>query len=108
MAGPYIPNNKNTLKTQFLNLAFDFLDGDLSIERDLECVGESLESLRRRMPRPTERAWSNGVSVQACSDCGRGGVPLRLHMQGGWLCALCHRELMVRLGYEDEYGRLVK
>jgi len=98
---PYRPN-RNTAKTPFVLLAM----------ASLERLGEpreplSLDQLRERMPRPAERAPSNQLNIVACSDCGRGWVPLTLHMQGGWLCALCHRELTVRLGYTDEYGRLL-
>ncbi len=104
MAEPYIPENKVSAKTGFLNVAFDILDGDISIERDLEYQGTSLEDLERIFPRPNKPAPSNGVAAVSCSTCGIGCVPLRLNMQKGWLCARCHREHDVAMGYTDEYG----
>lgn len=100
--------NKQTAKTGFVNLAMGLLDGSLKMEPFLSGEGLSLEELRRLYPRPAVPGTGNGVTHVVCSDCGRDGSPLQLHMQGGWLCPLCHREFMVRMGYSDEYGRLLE
>ena len=94
-------------KTGFLLTANLIIDGYLDIDRDLERVGESLTSLKARLPRPASPARTNQLTEVSCSDCGRTGHPLRLHLVGGWLCPLCHRELQVKNLVEDEYGRLI-
>ena len=94
--------NKGTAKTGFLNLAMAILDGAFDDRESL-----SLEELRVAMPRPTVRGKGNGVTTAACTDCGRVNCPLHLNLQQGWLCALCHREFMVKMGYTDEYGNLL-
>ena len=107
---PKLPNfitNKQTAKTGFINLAFLMLDGLYDIERDLECVGEPLESIQARMPYPAEPRRGNGVSYVTCSRCGRDRDPLRLNLRGGWLCLRCHREFMVWMGWQDEQGHML-
>lgn len=99
--------NKQTAKTGFVNLAMGLLDGSLQLEPYLSGEGLSLDKLRQVYLRPAVPTKGNGVTSVSCSDCGRSGSPLRMNMQAGWLCPLCHREHMVRMGYEDEYGRLL-
>ncbi|MXZ13829.1 MAG: hypothetical protein F4Y78_07510 [Candidatus Dadabacteria bacterium] len=103
----YLPPNRNTAKNALINAALACLDGKVCIERDLECVGESLDSLRARMPKPENPPRTNQIFDASCSDCGRTGSPLRLHLRHGWLCALCHREQAAADGVEDEFGRLL-
>lgn len=99
--------NKRTAKTGFLNLAMAWIDRELDIDMELSGEGISLEDLRRAYPRPENPRKGNGYTDIVCSDCGREGEPLQLNPQRGWLCKLCHREYMVAMGYEDEYGRLL-
>ena len=80
-------SGRNTAKTPFVILADLILHGAFR-----DHVPMTLEQIQQAMPYPAERAPSNGVTSTACSPCGRGGVPLRLDMQDGWLCARCAKE----------------